>query len=177
MENLRSVNSPCFRFIKDTLGEGCVGVEIGIWDGGNASVAIPYIKPKKYYMVDPYREWDGCKFKQCEFDSVYSKMFSKFSTIPEAVILKTTSLEASKIIENDLDFVYIDGAHDYENKILDLKIWYNKIRKGGIICGDDYLIPSVIKAVDDFAAEMSIKFEISKDSLPHPPEYWAIKEN
>ena len=172
-------NSPYFEFLHSTLGEGLVGVEIGIWDGGNAEAVLGHIKPSKYYMIDPYRaskEYVGPQFSQEEFDKMHNIMCTLFGRFPNVVILKMTALEASEIIENDLDFVYIDGSHTYENKMLDLRTWYPKVRAGGVIGGDDYVIPSVIKAVNDFEEEMGIKFEIANYTPPHPPEYWTIKK-
>ena len=171
--------SPCFQFIYKALGTGLVGVEIGIWDGGNAKTVLNYIFPEKYYMIDPYiasEEYKGPQFSQDNFDKTYNDMYSLFSKLPNTVILKMTSIEASKIVENELDFVYIDGSHYYKNKIEDLNAWYPKIRSGGILCGDDYNVPDVEKAVLEFGKNNNIKFEISSNSLPHPTEYWYIKE-
>lgn len=169
-------NSPCFEFIKKTLGTGLVGVEIGIWDGGNAEAVLDYIKPKKYYMVDPYRVYpEGGLTNQMDYDAKYAVTYSKFSSYANVSFLRMPSEDASKIIESELDFVYIDGAHDYRNKMLDLRLWYDKVRVGGIICGDDYEIPSVTKAVKDFSDEKNISFEISIYTHPHPIEYWSIK--
>jgi hypothetical protein len=169
-------NSPCFEFIHKTLGEDLIGVEIGIWDGGNAEAVLHYIKPRLYFMIDPYVEHNGSKIKQHEYDAMFLKTFEKFRHYPNAIIIRKTSYDSLSCILNNLDFVYIDGAHDYDNKILDLRSWYPKIRSGGILCGDDYIIPSVIKAVNDFSLESGISFDISKNSNPHPPEYWAIKK-
>jgi len=172
-------NSPYFEFLHRTLGEGLVGVEIGIWNGGNAEAVLVHIKPKKYYMIDPYKEskeYVGPQYTQAEFDKTYKTMYDFFSKQPGVVIMKMTSFEASIFVPENLDFVYIDGAHDYYNKTLDLKTWYPKVRIGGVIGGDDYVIPSVIKSVNDFEKDYDLKFEIATYVAPHPPEYWLIKE-
>jgi len=53
--------------------------------------------------------------------------------------IRMTSIEASKLYEDDsLDFVLIDAAHDYENVKKDIEHWYPKVRKGGVLAGDDY---------------------------------------
>jgi len=172
-------NSPYFEFLHKTLGEDLVGIEIGIWNGGNAEAVLGHIYPKKYYMIDPYkesREYIGDQYTQKKFDEAYDAMSKFFNEFSNVVIMKMTSFEASKIVPNNLDFVYIDGAHDYNNNMLDLEIWYPKVRIGGIIGGDDYVIPSVIEAVRDFGTDHGLKFEIASYVAPHPLEYWLIKE-
>lgn len=41
--------------------------------------------------------------------------------------------------DNSLDFVYIDGNHDFKNCTDDIAEWSKKVRKGGIIAGHDYV--------------------------------------
>jgi len=76
---------------------------------------------------------------------------------PFVKIIKKTSLDASKSINNELDFVFIDGDHDYEHVLQDIEIWSKKIKKGGLIIGHDYTWNgdkktkrSVCNAVNDF---------------------------
>lgn len=42
------------------------------------------------------------------------------------------------IADNSLDFVYLDGAHDYKNVLAELPLFYKKIRSGGVLAGHDY---------------------------------------
>ena len=72
-----------------------------------------------------------------------------------------------KFKDESLDFVYIDGAHDYKNVYKDLKAWSKKVKKGGIVAGDDYVDPSepdypkkiydVKAAVNDWVKKKKIK--------------------
>eukprot|EP00605_Chrysophyceae_sp_TOSAG23-4_P001494 GSChrysophyteH1.ASY1.ANO1.1635.1 assembled CDS len=39
---------------------------------------------------------------------------------------------------NSLDFVYLDGAHDYENVKAELDPWFERVSPGGILAGHDY---------------------------------------
>jgi tRNA(Arg) A34 adenosine deaminase TadA len=41
--------------------------------------------------------------------------------------------------EESLDFIYIDANHKYEFVLQDLKLWFPKLRKGGIFAGHDFL--------------------------------------
>jgi hypothetical protein len=61
------------------------------------------------------------------------------------------SVEASKLYENEsLDFVFIDGAHDYQSVKEDIEHWFPKVKRGGYIAGDDYNWETVKLAVIEF---------------------------
>jgi cephalosporin hydroxylase len=40
---------------------------------------------------------------------------------------------------NSLDFVYIDANHAYNYVVQDIELWYPKVKKGGYLCGHDYI--------------------------------------
>jgi hypothetical protein len=46
--------------------------------------------------------------------------------------------------------VFIDGNHNYEPVMADLRVWTPHMKKGGLVCGDDWEIDSVREAVGDF---------------------------
>ena len=64
-------------------------------------------------------------------------------------------MKAAPLFSNEyFDFIYIDGDHDYEAVRSDLEVWYPKLKKFGVMCGDDFGHPSgfgVIQAVTEFA--------------------------
>jgi len=75
------------------------------------------------------------------------------------ILLNLPSVEAStKFKDEYFDIVYIDASHEYEFVKEDIIAWLPKVKKGGIICGDDYVIgwPGVIKAVDEFFSKVNI---------------------
>lgn len=171
-------NSPCFRFIHDFLGTGGVGVEIGVGDGGNACAAVEYIQPTKYYLVDPWRLYEGYnpgKFTQAYFDKLYARVRQDFANAENVCILRLTSEEAATVVPDDLDFVYVDGNHAYDFKMLDMELWYPKIRSGGVLGGDDYNMASTQAVVRDFCGSRGLSFEVSEFTPPHPLEFWIIK--
>jgi hypothetical protein len=50
------------------------------------------------------------------------------------------SKETSEYFKDEIfDFVYIDANHSYEGCLEDIRAWIKKIKKGGCICGHDYL--------------------------------------
>jgi cephalosporin hydroxylase len=53
------------------------------------------------------------------------------------VTMITDSIQASKIIGNDLGLVFIDGSHDYESVKADFDAWFPKIKIGGFVALHD----------------------------------------
>ncbi|MEX2053085.1 MAG: class I SAM-dependent methyltransferase [Candidatus Paceibacterota bacterium] len=117
-----------------------VGAEIGTSKGGYAE---RFGKAGlKLYCIDPwlaYGDYYGGKEEhQRRFNQQY--IDTKALLAPyDFVILKKTSMEAlADIPDGSLDFVYIDGNHDFMYVAEDLFMWSKKVRKGGIISGHDY---------------------------------------
>ncbi len=54
-------------------------------------------------------------------------------------IMKMFSMDAVKMFDDgSLDFVYIDGNHEFQNVTNDIAEWSKKVRKGGIVAGHDF---------------------------------------
>merc|ERR1712032_1365749 len=79
---------------------------------------------------------------------------SLFPHSRRATLMRMTSHDAAAVIQNEsLDFVWIDGAHDYEEVSEDLAIWFPKLRSGGILAGHDYFLAGMLdvnRAVHEF---------------------------
>lgn len=70
-------------------------------------------------------------------------------------ILNKMSVHASRYFDDDFDFVFIDGAHDYDSVMEDIKAWLPKVKKGGWLCGHDYgVFDGVKKAVDEMFGKL-----------------------
>lgn len=65
-----------------------------------------------------------------------------------------TGAFAEMLVGMDFDFIFIDGAHDYENVRNDIKIAFSALKPGGFICGHDYHSDGhgVIKAVNELVS-------------------------
>lgn len=150
-----------FALLLNNNGLKGTAVEIGV---DEADFSVNFLKQwegKKYYGIDPYsREYEYGEFigMDREYDFIVaSKLYAQF---PIAELLRETSEQAAGHIENDLDFVYIDGNHNYDEVKKDLYLWYPKIRSGGIFSGHDYngdWIDHVRTAVIEFAYEHKVQ--------------------
>lgn len=73
---------------------------------------------------------------------------------------------AGQYEDESFDWVYIDADHHYDNVLADIRAWFPKVRKGGVIAGHDYckyLDMEVIEAVNDFCSENGYTFKLTTD--------------
>ena len=108
------------------------------------------------------------------FENYYKEVKNKFSNNPKVRIIRDTSVNAAKMFDNEyFDFVYLDGDHSYESVTKDLESWYPKLKKFGVMCGDDYGHPSgvgVIEAVTKFAYRNKLLVNCGEDN-----QFWFVK--
>ena len=148
------------------LDRELIGVEVGVHLGNHCGRILNNFKIKKITLIDPWTSYEGDAdyFLSQEFqDKCYDTVVKKFGNDERVKILKSTSIEANKsFINSSLDFVYIDGNHQYSSVIEDLNIWYPKVKYRGIIAGDDYKykFPGVIRAVNEFANLHNLNIEL-----------------
>ena len=124
------------------------GVEIGSHLGESANDIVKSFKNLNLICIDV---WDLNLFKDDGYDipnidNVYEQFLSNivhYGIDDKIFPIKMSSLEASNVINNKFDFIYIDGIHDEENVYLDLDCWYSKLKNNGFICGDDWLFNNV----------------------------------
>ena len=147
-----------------------IGVEIGVAKGVNAEKILDLLNIRELVLVDPWVNYidertgiSAASPDDLSKDVNSEKLFNKnceivkkkFSNNPKVRIIKDYSVNAAKMFDNEyFDFVYIDGHHDYAEVLKDLEAWYPKLKKFGVMCGDDYGHPSglgVVQAVNEFA--------------------------
>jgi hypothetical protein len=121
-------------------------VEVGTWEGDYSYELLKHTQCKKLYCVDPYKHFEGSIYPdgmnsltQVEFDTKYNTVCNRFSEFGDRVeFLRLNSCDAAKKFEDgSLDFVYIDGNHDFKFVLDDILAWYPKVKNGGYLCGDD----------------------------------------
>lgn len=174
------------RFLKRSKKKGLIGVEIGVHDGDHALDMMENLPIEKLYLIDPWMSYEdyyesvGNPRKTTsalnERMRVTQKILKKYGN--KVVFIRKLSEDAvGQFKDNSLDFVYIDGNHQYEFVKKDIEKYYPKIKKGGIIGGDDYTSSSetelerfgVFKAVNEFFKKL--KKEISF----YERDWWVIK--
>jgi|SRR3989338_3832258 len=174
-----------------------IGCEVGLEKGKNAQEMFERIPNLKLYAVDPYKRHPKYGYEAIAYlnrwDDRYLRMVKRQAQKrlqdKNAVIIEKFSEDAVKdILDNSLDFVYIDGDHSYDLVMQDIIIWGRKVRKGGIMSGHDYFYDSnkpgrrakVTQAVNDYTRVHGIEFYITKEDRyvkkgDSPPSWFWIK--
>ena len=86
---------------------------------------------------------------------------------PQTSVIAARWFKSNKV---QADFVFIDGSHDMEDVFLDAKLYWDLVKPGGIMCGDDYWIDDVKKGVHVFAMKHGVEVE---SDFP----YWIIRKS
>ena len=92
------------------------------------------------------------------FDKLYNKFKNNTKSISEYFTChRKLSWEAAELFDDEsVDYVMIDAGHDYESVKKDINAWWPKVKKGGIIGGDDFshLKTNEVKiAVEEFCKQ------------------------
>jgi hypothetical protein len=120
------------------------GVEVGTFKG-SFSNQIMNNWSGTLYMVDVWRPlesgYDDSSNHGRYDGGVYTDAMENIKGFEDrAIMVRATSEIASNMFnDNSLDFVYIDANHAYDYVVQDIELWYPKVKKGGFICGHDYL--------------------------------------
>jgi len=113
------------------------GAEIGVAEGHYSKVLFENIPGLKLYAVDAWVSYPGYTELQNP-EEVFTEA-QKLLAPYDCEFVRKFSMDAVLDIPNSsLDFVFIDGGHDFKNVASDICEWSKKVRPGGIVFGHDY---------------------------------------
>ena len=126
-----------------------LGAEIGVALGDNASDILKNWPDVRLILVDSY--WHSL-----EWATRTQERLTQFNDRIEWKIMD--SQEASRDVKDlTLDFAYIDASHSYRDVYMDVRLWWEKLRFGGILCGHDFFEePGVSMAVNEFVLKRNL---------------------
>jgi hypothetical protein len=120
--------------------------EVGVWKGAFAERMLAECpRIRTYYMLDPWRtlaEWNKpYNVDPSAFEEVMQEALSRtdFAKDRRVICRGTTTEAASQISDKSLDLCYIDGDHTLRGIVIDLVRMYDKVKDGGVLCGDDFV--------------------------------------
>ena len=121
-----------------------VGAEIGIFNGEFSKKINEYLEFDKFHLIDiwdlDYTYEDGTNLSKIKTNDymkhIYENVLKKFSDDKYNIMKQPSNIAADNFADDSLDFIYIDGNHQQCGD--DLKVWFKKLKQGGIIAGHDY---------------------------------------
>lgn len=148
-----------------------VGVEIGVHKGRLSARLLAGNGHMFLHMIDPWADSGGSYKKTDDYIAFYSQEQhdEALRKALDAVkpfegrykVHRMTSEQAAPLFEDDsLDFVFIDGDHSYEGCTLDIRLWWPKVKPGGLLSGHDYVAEKnfgVQKAVHEFLGDKELR--------------------
>jgi hypothetical protein len=167
-----------FPFILNAMGLVGEGAEVGIFRGSYSTYCLTHWKGRLLHSIDPWRYFPGGEYtditnsedeaQQQLYEGVRRRL-ARFGD-RSRIVRDASPQAAANFRDGQLDYVFIDAQHHYEAVRADLRGWFGKVRRGGILAGHDYLdgvlpegIFGVKRAVDEFAAETGLAVHVSRE--------------
>lgn len=122
-----------------------VMAEIGVWKGEFAEAMLRASGAlERYHMIDPWAHL-------ADWNKPYNVADDVFVRVHEEALCRTrfaatrivehrgrTRDMASRIEDDTIDLVYVDGDHSLRGITVDLITMFDKVREGGLLGGDDF---------------------------------------
>ncbi len=116
------------------------GAEIGVERGLYAEVLCQVNPALTLFAIDPWEAYPGYRehISQGKMEAFYLEAQARLAPY-EAHLVRARAVEAADGFEEEsLDFVYIDGNHEFLHVAQDLHHWEKKVRLGGLVAGHDF---------------------------------------
>jgi hypothetical protein len=162
-----------------------VGIEIGVQRGDFARILLDTTELKEIILLDSWQHFENyqdlANHSQKMQDYLYNLVKKRFVGEPRIRIIKGDCRIAVIGFEDEsFDFIYHDANHTYEFVSEQLKAWFPKLKKGGIMAGHDYFdgefdmgLFGVKSAVDEFVAANNIELHATTER--ECKSWWFIK--
>jgi len=130
-----------YKLAKNCAGKGVI-VEIGSWKGKSTiwlATGSKAGKAIKVYAIDPHT---GSLKHKAMYGKVWTfpefKKNIKIAKVNDIVVpIVKTSEEAAKNFNKPVEFIFIDGAHEYEFVKKDAELWIPKVVERGFVAFHD----------------------------------------
>jgi hypothetical protein len=134
-------------------------VEIGCWKGRSSSfLVVESLNSNKNITVNCVDTWKGSSEHQQDGDCAEWAKEVANGTLYETFIknmepvagkfnpIRSDSAEAAALFEDgSIDFVMVDAAHEADLVYKDIVAWLPKLKKGGMMAGDDVFVGSTAR--------------------------------
>lgn len=123
-----------------------IGVEVGVETGIYSEILLKSNPNLNLYSIDAWTAYKGYRdhVSQEEVDKLKQKAEQRLENYifeGRCRLIKGFSTDVVKQFrDNSLDFVYIDGNHEFQQTVNDIAEWHKKVKVGGIVAGHDYIL-------------------------------------
>lgn len=125
----------------ELVPKGCVSAEVGVAYGEYTDKILEIVNPREHYMIDIYELedfWNDTRMRNAGLNH-YEWIQNKYKNDNRVKLRKGLSYEVLEQFPDDFfDYIYLDGAHEYEIVKQDIEVSLKKIKNGGIIAFNDY---------------------------------------
>lgn len=156
---------PFYTSMANELPDHCVIAEAGVGDGFSAlylATSLQLIgKRFTLYMIDnmDYGRED-------QLNTLINNV-SRSGLSQYIHIYPYSSLDAScKFPDGHFDMVFLDSSHQYSQTKAEIRLWYHKIKEGGLLAGHDYYMDEVKSAVDEVIPVMYTRQPVPNGEYP-----------
>jgi hypothetical protein len=126
---------------------------VGVWKGDFAAEILHIVHPSRLYLIDPWEFMPDSLHAHTRYGGSIAKSPEDMEAVLEAVQVRFSKAIKKNVVHIHrgtlpglaeapdppiLDWVYIDGDHNYEAVTADLRTAARLVRPGGYITGDDY---------------------------------------
>ena len=158
-----------------------VGAEIGVFEGDHALSLFEHLDIRKLYLIDPYELYNDYFEGKKHYGhdqpllnlakvNAYKKLYEYNDRI---VWIEKYSNDAVSEIDEELDFVYIDGNHQETYVLDDITNYLPNVKRGrGVIGGHDFYNgfqrdhDGVVNAVIKYAIKNHLDLQVEL------PDWW-----
>lgn len=139
--------------IKTKIGNPKTGLEIGVSRARTSRRLLRAFPDLHLYLIDPYERYkdhsNNRKVNQRQQHRRKTTALKALKPFEDRYdLIEDYSYRVSwQIPDNSLDFIFIDGLHTAIGTMIDILLYAQKIKKGGLLCGHDFNRETVKDAV------------------------------
>lgn len=173
-------------FIDKFFPKNGIGAELGVLKGNFSRVLLEKSQAKELHLIDPWYflgphwHWAGDNTSTIDALCKILQAFKKEISEKKVFVHVQDDIRVLKSFPDEyFDWVYIDSSHAYEHTMEELIILKDKVKKQGVIGGDDWR-PSpnhrhhgVFKAVKEFMERHDYQLVFADENNLQ----WFIRKN
>jgi predicted O-methyltransferase YrrM len=172
---------PAIGFIQKHFGDTqIIGAEVGVFRGRHAAQILQRVPNVEHlYLIDPYEIYEGYDDANMHLvpraKAFAARLFEK-GNIDQSRYTWIYAKFSANLIPEPLDFIYIDGSHQYEHVSYDIVEAEKIVMPGGVISGHDYYPEDDVKRVDLHGVGQAVRDHYGVDFEWGGKDWWTVKE-